>query len=198
MLLLESMKVFHGQLAAVFKVPTALHGDAYMRVSRSNYRNDLSAVVIVDASRFLELWRSPGSSHEDVAHMAEDTWPTDYKFAGAANGFSKGSSNPVPLADIGCHAEFDETMMYKRWLWVLRKPAGVVRAERRVLGFTNGVTRTIWLLHAGAKQFPVKCSAADAPLLQQWAGAPGSVYQTVEQLIPEDLARCREARQHGR
>lgn len=197
MLLLENMKVFHGQLAAVFKVPTALHGDVYMRVCRSNYRNDLSAVVIVDARRFLGLWRSPGSSHDDVAHMAEDAWPTDYKFNGAAAGFLKGPSDPVPLADVGCHAEFDESMAYKRWLWVLRKPAAIVRTERRILGFTNGVTRTIWLLHAGAKQFPVKCSAADAPLLQRWAGAENSVYQTVEQLISEDIARRQEDLQYG-
>lgn len=140
MLLLEKMEVFHGRLAAVFKVPTSLHGDVYMRVCRSNYRNDLSAVVIVDSSKFLDLWRSPGSSHDDVAHMTPDEWPSDYKFADAADGFSKGHSNPVPLADVGCHAEFDETIAYERRLWILRRPAGIVRTERRILGFTNGVT----------------------------------------------------------
>jgi hypothetical protein len=197
-LLLEKMEVFQGRLAAVFKVPTSLHGDVYMRVCRSNYRNDLSAVVIVDSNKFLDLWRSPGSSHDDIAHMAADEWPSDYKFADAADGFSKGPSNPVPLADVGCHAEFDETIAYERWLRILRKPAGLVRTKRRILGFTNGVTRTIWLLHAGAKQFPVRCSTADAPLLQRWAGASGAIHQTVEQLIPAELAHQKEALLYGR
>jgi len=40
------------------------------------------------------------------------------------------------------------------------------------IGFTDGVTRTIWLLAYGAKCFPVMCRTENAELLQLMAGFP--------------------------
>lgn len=59
----------NGQRAALFRVRTAV-ADVYMSVSRSNYGNEERAVVEVDCTRLLKLWRdgprssTPGSQTE--------------------------------------------------------------------------------------------------------------------------------------
>ncbi|MFC0134355.1 plasmid fertility inhibition factor family protein [Massilia eurypsychrophila] len=42
---------------------------------------------------------------------------------------------------------------------------------RYYLNFTNGITRTIYLLANGVKQFPVLCERHSAELLVQLAGS---------------------------
>lgn len=59
--------------------------------------------------------------------------PTDYKFNRAVDGFKPGRSNPVPLANV---------------------------ARAKPVGFTNGITRTYWLLSHHARSFPVVCAEA--------------------------------------
>jgi hypothetical protein len=157
---LQGTANYWGKRRAVFKVTTNLR-DVYMSVGR----DDIHAVVEVDAQRFLDLWRSPDSSHPDVAEQTPDTWPSDYKFAQAEEGFGEGEFNPVPLALVHC------------WRG---KQGG-----RDGLSFTDGVTRTIWLLTAGARVFPVSCSLADAPHLQALAGAEETQYRTTAELLPD-------------
>ena len=156
------MKTFHGISSytnsryAVFKITTRL-GDVFMKVAR----DEKIATVEVDAERLLDLWRGPLSSHADAAHGTVDTWPSDRKFADAEGGFSDGEWNPVPLSLVSC-----------------------AFGDQGTLRFTDGVTRTIWLLTAGATRFPVSRSVDDAPLLQRLAGADGAQYRTTLELLP--------------
>ena len=173
-----------GRQTGVFRVPTAKRGDVFLCVRRTNYLNDERTVVEVDAMRFLDLWRQPYSSHEDVAHRTPETWPRDYKFHEAESGFSGGESNPVPLARVGCYRQVIERAVWQRKFWFFQRFAGVEITHFPTLGFSDGVTRTIWLLTAGATVFPVECPQRDAAFLQEMAGVAGGSIQTVEQLVP--------------
>lgn len=179
----EVADVFHLR-SAIFRLPTSSHGDVYMRVDRTNYCNDESAVVEVDAAKFLALWRSHGS-HSDVAHGTPETWPLDYKYAGAVDGFSHGRENPVPLADVECwEQEIVVPVFLKRSIFHPKRQIGTERKTIPSLGFTNGVTRTIWLLSHGVTVFPVRLSVKSAEVTQQLVGATGSRWTTVDQLVP--------------
>jgi hypothetical protein len=186
--LLQGIQKIHYSHGAVFKIPTEHRGDVFMCATRTNYRNDKRAVVIVDSERFLHLWRQPGSSHTDVATGNPTTWPSDYKFSDAEDGFQPGEQNPVPLATVECLSMIERFPIFERRLFFLKRCVGVREQEELSLHFTNGVTRTIWLLTSGAKSFPIECSIESAPLLQRLAGVTDSQFSTIEQLIPERLA----------
>ena len=130
------------------------------------------AVVEVDAERFLQLWRQPGSSHPEVAHQSPETWPLDRKFHWPDKHFTEGRVNPVPLATVSCELRRLETPVWRRrLLWQVLERVDVT--EHPVLTFTDGVTRTIWLLTHGVQAMPVKCPMADAVRLQALAGVDG-------------------------
>lgn len=131
------------------------------------------AVVLVDPERFLQLWRRPGSSHPEVAHQSPAMWSMDRKFRGPDKHFAEGRANPVLLAIVSCELRHFDAWVWRRWL--LRKVlVRVDVTEHPVLSFTDGVTRTIWLLTHSVKAIPVKCAMADAALLQALAGVDGS------------------------
>ncbi|WP_414630326.1 plasmid fertility inhibition factor family protein, partial [Burkholderia cenocepacia] len=74
------------------------------------------------------------------------------------------------------------------------------------ISFTNGITRTIWLLAARAERFPVSCSTDDATLLHQLVGADDTEPHLVVDLVPridhlaklnENEAFCRKLEAHG-
>ncbi len=100
-------------------------------------------VVMVDALKFYYYWLI-SSLYEETLRRSNHCvlikdMPQDYKYKDAADGFANIES-PVPLANIS---------------------AGYVD-DRPCLGFTNGVTRTFWLLANGAKSFPVEVYYEDA------------------------------------
>jgi len=51
------------------------------------------------------------------------------------------------------------------------------------VAFTNGMTRTIWLLTYGATRFPMMCDTDEAELLQLLAGFPDGKPQTIKMLL---------------
>lgn len=77
------------------------------------------------------------------------TWRKDYKFQYAEEGFSHGITNPVPLAQVN----YESTGGVQNYWSKLTK-----KTQQGHLSFTNGITRTIWLLAHGAKYFPVEVS----------------------------------------
>jgi len=188
MQLLQGIQKVHYSNSAVFRVPTN-GGDAFMCATRSNYNNEKRAVVVVDSEKFLALWRRPGGSHDDIAHQSPENWPADYKFHKAVDGFSRGETNPVPLALVHCYEEAEPHEIFKRGLLNSWKYVRTDVRQRITLSFTNGITRTIWLLANGAKAFPVECDLRSANLLQAIAGMPGERYKTVEELIPPEMER---------
>ena len=165
----------------------------YMRAIRTRYLNEERLVVIVDAEAFWESWRAAddGSSWSQFTqvtrHLARcleevppATKPTTQqsgvddadshrkkKFAEAVDGFECGIYNAVPLAEVSC---------------------GRNALGRACINFTNGITRTLYLLQNGARTFPVLCDGTEqAEQLHKMCGVSGRLPKTVEELAPPGL-----------
>ncbi|WP_123103016.1 plasmid fertility inhibition factor family protein [Acidithiobacillus sulfuriphilus] len=148
-----------GSRFLIFSVPLPNHPPVFMSMKVTEYNSDKSGVVIVDSEKFLQLWRNePYSIHREQANGNPETWPNDYKYLAAAKGFSHGYDNPVPLAHVS-HGKGTRTIVSYKFLWF-------GRCERQEqfhhVGFTNGVTRTIWLLSQGCAAFPIECEMPGA------------------------------------
>ncbi|MFJ1470172.1 plasmid fertility inhibition factor family protein [Massilia orientalis] len=166
-------KLFGWLEAATFKV--ALDGGRTVHMqAQLPQEGDYYVVVMVDAARFVELWRQPLSSHREVALNTPETWPGDYKYSYAVDGFSHGAENPVPLAQVSCRRSSSDIVEYESRFHFFKREVIVVRAGDPCLSFVNGVTRTIYLLSNGAKSFPVLCERRAADLLVEFAGCENS------------------------
>jgi len=161
--------------SAVYEVALESCECVFMRMTGSNYRNTERMVVVVDAQRFLFHWRADRDGHHAAeANGDPSTWIHDYKFDLAVDGFAQGIQNPVPLADVGCWLKPDLPRSEMSKMAVdPHTPAATP-----VVSFTNGITRTLWLLVHGAPSFPVECSRSEAELLSHYCGVPGIVPQS--------------------
>ncbi|WP_343728330.1 hypothetical protein [Duganella sp.] len=170
---------------AIYRVETESSGPAYMRVDASNYMMEQRAVVIVNAERFLQAWKASkgpawlGSIHAIVdpvlrrylsyrpgrdkwlPHLKRRGWLADYKFGRAVDGFSYGAGNPVPLAKAG------------------------IGLSDNAVSFSNGITRTLWLLAHAAPAFPVECSTDQAEDMQRLVGERATQWRTVKELMAD-------------
>ena len=95
-------------------------------------------------------------------------------------------THPVPLATVSCKLRRLETPVWHRWL-LWKVLARVDVTEHPVLTFTDGVTRTIWLLTHGVTAMPVKCAMADAARLQALAGVDGGQPVAVGTLFKQKM-----------
>lgn len=113
---------------------------------------DSDCVTVVNASRFYYYWlrQSLGQDRGDpAACVPKSKMKDDYKYHDAEEGFSHGLANPVPVAAIGCY----------------------LRNGKPCIGFTNGVTRTFWLISNGCKAFPIDAGDVEsAQLLNRFCG----------------------------
>lgn len=96
-------------------------------------------VAYVHGGKFYRQWRRqsllrPGDFQ---GCPRVDDMDRDYKYPSAVRGFTHGRANPVPLADI---------------------------VFLKGIGFTNGITRTLWLIRNGAQSFPVATSCEESSL----------------------------------
>ncbi|RZU28918.1 plasmid fertility inhibition factor family protein [Edaphobacter modestus] len=134
--------------------------EAFMIVRRTPFNNESRFVVIVDGEKFYKLWRStPETSCAPRIQM-----PLDYRYAHAVEGFSAGLKNPVPLAEVNFSPSHG----------------------KKGVSFTNGTTRTLWLLAHRAKAFPILLgSESSSQELHRLAGT-SSPPITVASLLPED------------
>lgn len=163
----------------VFTVPLPQKGPVFMSMRITDYGRDNLGIVIVDARQFLGLWRSePNSSHREVANGSPATWLHDDKYSRAAEGFSHGRENPVPLADIS-YGTVTRTSVTQKWL---RFGGSEHQEQIQYVAFSDGITRTIWLLTQGCLAFPVKCRMPDARELFRIAAAEGTSFHTVGEL----------------
>ena len=154
-----------GNQYVVFTVPLPNRSPVFMSTRITDYNADRSGVVIVDAAKFLELWRNePYSIHRAEANGNPQTWPNDRKYGDAVKGFSFGHENPVPLAEIS-HSISDRD-----------------GEKFHYVSFTNGITRTIWLLSNGCTAFPVECEMPGARELHKVAAAQNTPFFTVGDL----------------
>lgn len=162
----------------------------FMSVSRSNYLNERRAVVHVNAEKFLELWSANPYNTSEVRRLASGNpsiWRSDRKFAHAEDGFSHGYDNPVPLAEVGCWAQKHTDRPRRIFLGLFGSHSNSEERVIHCVGFTNGITRTIWLLANGCQEFPIECEIEGAKLLHKLVGVPNSPVQTVESLTSSPL-----------
>ena len=156
----DELRRVHYSLAAVFRVATD-GGDVFLYVS-GGHPSDFDYVVVgVDAARFLAVWRHACSSHPEVAHRTMAEWRQDYKYASIDDAFQHSEVCPLALPELGLGSRTEPC-----------------------IGFTDGVTRTLWLLANGARAFPVTCLLSEAPAIHAMAGTPGSHVLSVAQLVP--------------
>ncbi|NYA15551.1 plasmid fertility inhibition factor family protein [Serratia fonticola] len=143
---------FNDTIYCRFEIPLREGKFAYMEQALSDTSE--SHIVIADRHRLLSAWRNnPNSIVPELSRGDESAWRRDRKFHEAEKGFSHGADNPVPLANPHCRFILDQG---------LPVPA---------LGFTNGITRTIWLLANGADRFPVHAdNHRSAQMLQRGIG----------------------------
>lgn len=100
----------------VFTVPLPEREPVFMSMHISEYSRDNCGVVIVDAQKFLARWRAdPNERHKAEANDTPETWPSDYKYKEAVDGFALGRENPVPLAEVNLAHYIDTIVSYKFW-----------------------------------------------------------------------------------
>ncbi|OCJ32637.1 hypothetical protein [Serratia sp. 14-2641] len=177
---------FNDTIYCRFKIPLRQGKFAFMEQALSDTSE--SHIVIADRHRLLSAWRNnPNSIVPELSRGDESAWRRDRKFHEAEKGFSHGAGNPVPLADPHCR------FILERGLPV---PA---------LSFTNGITRTIWLLANGAERLPVHTyNHRDAQLLQRGIGhrstSPVAVqtlfFQYAGAVLPRHLRYKVESKKH--
>ncbi len=130
---------------AVWRIVVPGMADRFMR-AESCALDGNSFAVMVDGDGFYHAWLA---SNGHVGCPLRVDMPADRKFASAVDGFARGISSPVPLADV-------EAMRTARGISI---------------SFNNGVTRTLWLLANHAMAFPVRaCGVEVARLIGEAAG----------------------------
>ncbi len=138
--------------AIIFIVQLINNCPVYMSADRS-LQNSKRTIVMVESNKLLELWRNdPLTRHAEIAYGNPESWCKDYKYHNAEQGFLAGKDNPVPLAEIS-YQELSEAYHKKR---VTSRLFQQNPKKISCISFTNGITRTIWLLSNGASHFPVE------------------------------------------
>jgi hypothetical protein len=166
----------YGTTMAIFSVPLRDRKPVFMRVEETPGENEQRGVVMVDARKFLALWRAhPSGLQREIARGNPDTWRQNRKFNNAVISFSYGLTNPVPLSEVG-YSEFDHTVVSYTFLRLGRQAH---TRHMRYVSFINGITRTIWLLSHGCEAFPVECRMLEAIALHRAAALAGTRLFTV-------------------
>lgn len=129
--------------------------DQFMRV-RSGALNSETFVVHVDTEAFYAAWlkSSPArlNGYTSTDCRLRSDMPSDRKFNDAAAGFAAGRDSPVPLAEVKADKSQQKNEVH--------------------IGFTDGVTRSFWLIANRAESFPVMVRGHEsAKLLSETAGA---------------------------
>lgn len=172
----------YGTTRALFCVSTRDRGNVFMSVAQGFEEPGKRAVVEVDASKFLNLWRDDRSYFSHIAKLEPPGWKQDYKFHWAEDGFSNGEHNPVPLAKVSCSLHAPTTLRSTKLSTILNRFALRQQPNKLSINFDNGITRTIWLLAYGAPVFPIECDYQYAELLCQYAGTEHRQIKTVTEL----------------
>jgi hypothetical protein len=142
-----------------------------MSLTLNGYSVEPSAVVVIDAETLLKYWKAcPSKYHWFQSHGCAESWRKDHKYPEAEIGFSEGVSNPVPLPDVSF-----ESMSVKE-------------GSLSWLAFTDGVTRTIWLLANGCQWFPLVMPISKARSLYEAADTQGARFYTLKELEHNVLA----------
>ncbi len=129
----ELVSVDHNHATWRIQVPGQC--DRFMSL-RSGAGNEFY-VVHVDTEALYRTWLNCSPAIRGIRCcdcILRENMPNDYKYHWAVDGFSHGIDNPVPLAFVGAWMDDD-----------LAK-----------IGFTNGITRTFWLIANRVPTFPIE------------------------------------------
>ncbi|MEN3262482.1 hypothetical protein AAH678_27955 [Sodalis endosymbiont of Spalangia cameroni] len=168
---------YNNRIYCRFKIPLIDGGFAYMDQAISNTSS--GEIVIADSQRFLSAWHNNSNSIVPELSRGDKTaWRLDSKFQDAENGFSLGACNPVPLAELHC-------------FFILERGLPIPSVS-----FTNGITRTIWLLYNDVDRFPVYAyDHRSSELLQRGIGHRSALplassdifFRYAESVLPKHL-----------
>lgn len=163
----------------VFTVPLPNSESVFMSSNVCDSEDELYGVVIVDSKKFLELWRAdPQGIHAELSNGSPKTWPLDYKYKDAEVGFADGEVNPVPLANVSLNTVEKANVSYKFLNFGKKINYEVIN----YIAFTNGLTRTIWLLTQGCDTFPVLCNISSAKKLFDLGAAKNTLFYTQSEI----------------
>jgi hypothetical protein len=159
-------------------------GAVYMCIDDVAWSPDKRYVVMVDSGRLSKVWRQElGNEATGFEWERPSTWSNDHKFARAESEMPNEEQDPVALAKARCRAvKVPLPATGLRRLLGLAPPT----QEQPEITLEDGVTRTLWLVHHGARAFPMECAGReDAELLAEIAGVPGSEVRSVASLRSE-------------
>lgn len=164
------LECFRGN-TAIWSTNVNSNQKCYMCVSATPFMNDQRYVLMVNTRRFYEAWLSnlgrDGSNRRGLDCVLKSQMPSDYKYKNAAEGFSLGIDNPVPLAEVSATEE----------------------VNGHDIRFGNGVTRTKWLIANDAESFPIEVRYEETALIiHGLAGFQDVMPCTVAELLKIDAA----------
>lgn len=142
----------------VWRLPVPNHPDAFMTASNAA-QSDF--IVYVNGLAFYRAWLALGVEDSQACPLKQDM-PKDRKYPSSAAHFAVGIDSPVPLADVS------PTMILGHF----------------AVCFTDGMTRSMWLLAHEVAVFPVLSrDEASAVMLAEHVGvaAPIQVSKLREQ-----------------
>lgn len=126
---------------ALWRISLKNSDDKFMTFTRTNHISDDDYIVYLDTELFyltcLNLALSSKKLHytlEYVCKIRKDL-PKDYKYSEAEGAFAHDIKHPVSLADMTAGLDFRDNNLF--------------------IAFTNGITRTIWLINNYAFSFPI-------------------------------------------
>ena len=174
---------FSHQPELVFTITLPNRASVLMKLGSTLKDDSMYEVVIVDAKKFVKAWRADPYGHQkEIAYGNPTTWTVDRKYAAAELEILKNQSSPVPLALVSAFWAF-RTDRWPRLFNPFHR-----RTVQGCLNFTDGITRTIWLLSNGCDAFPVLCYHGQGECLARVAGTVQEKAYT-----PQEL--CKEAQQ---
>lgn len=177
----------HMQYHLIFELLTREKYPVYMSHPISLEPDQDTQIVFIDGERFLKLWQNLIPLQQpQLSFGNESVWRADYKYHWPEKHFAQGKSNPVPLAKVGCHQYIRHEVIEKKWLFLFKKRIGYKEHIETACSFTDGITRTIWLLANGVTAFPVYVyNKTDAQLLAKHAGISNNSYYDLVELNQE-------------
>ena len=141
----QSQLMLAGNREPIWRINTPRR-DVFM--SLPIWARDDDLVVHVHSLPFHRAWLASGLTFPDSCPLQADL-TKDRKYPLAEDGFAGGELLPVPIADVSLWPDLN---------------GGILR-------FSDGVTRTLWLIANEAETFPVLCSDREsADTLSKIAG----------------------------
>lgn len=159
-------------------------GPVYLCIDDVAWHPDRRWLVMVDAGRLAQAWRQEiGNEGTGFDWDRPGTWTQDRKYARANAEMPNAQADPVALPKARC-----PSVQVALPTTGLRKLLGFAppKEEKREIVLDDGVTRTLWMVHNGARALPMECpTREDAEALARLVGIPGAAPQTVADLRVE-------------